>query len=62
MPTGPNLELLENFENKTIHFEQQKAINQVKQRVFQRASQGAQNRKTLEPFQSCPLNLNSKFD
>nr|YP_010483796.1 CF0 subunit I [Piper bonii]UVV35906.1 CF0 subunit I [Piper bonii] len=36
-----NLERLENYKNETIHFEQQKAINQVRQRVFQQALQGA---------------------
>ncbi|CAN6446911.1 unnamed protein product [Victoria cruziana] len=35
-----NLEQLENYKNKTIHFEQQRAINQVQQRVFQQALQG----------------------
>nr|UUJ37553.1 CF0 subunit I [Firmiana hainanensis] len=35
------LEQLENYKNETIHFEQQKAINQVRQRVFQQALQGA---------------------
>nr|YP_009366414.1 ATP synthase CF0 B subunit [Piper auritum]YP_784459.1 ATP synthase CF0 B subunit [Piper cenocladum]Q06GS4.1 RecName: Full=ATP synthase subunit b, chloroplastic; AltName: Full=ATP synthase F(0) sector subunit b; AltName: Full=ATPase subunit I [Piper cenocladum]ABI14458.1 ATP synthase CF0 subunit I [Piper cenocladum]ARJ62126.1 ATP synthase CF0 B subunit [Piper auritum] len=36
-----NLERLENYKNETIRFEQQKAINQVRQRVFQQALQGA---------------------
>nr|YP_010119011.1 ATP synthase CF0 B subunit [Gymnotheca chinensis]QQY97894.1 ATP synthase CF0 B subunit [Gymnotheca chinensis] len=36
-----NLERLENYKNETIHFEQQRAINQVRQRVFQQALQGA---------------------
>uniref|UniRef100_UPI0030FE1D6D ATP synthase CF0 B subunit n=1 Tax=Zippelia begoniifolia TaxID=126646 RepID=UPI0030FE1D6D len=36
-----NLERLENYKNETIYFEQQKAINQVRQRVFQQALQGA---------------------
>nr|ANJ59834.3 ATP synthase CF0 B subunit [Nymphaea jamesoniana] len=36
-----NLEQLENYKNETIHFEQQRAINQVQQRVFQQALQGA---------------------
>nr|WED07257.1 ATP synthase CF0 subunit I [Eryngium foetidum] len=35
------LEQLENYKNETIHFEQQRAINQVRQRVFQQALQGA---------------------
>ncbi|CAN6458788.1 unnamed protein product [Victoria cruziana] len=36
-----NLEQLENYKNETIHFEQQRAINQVQQRVFQQALQGS---------------------
>nr|YP_010397388.1 ATP synthase CF0 B subunit [Illicium simonsii]YP_010430675.1 ATP synthase CF0 B subunit [Illicium burmanicum]UQJ77521.1 ATP synthase CF0 B subunit [Illicium simonsii]USS58203.1 ATP synthase CF0 B subunit [Illicium burmanicum] len=39
--TNENLERLENYKNETIHFEQQRAINQVRQRVFQQALQGA---------------------
>nr|QXO90152.1 ATP synthase CF0 B subunit [Libidibia ferrea] len=35
------LEQLENYKNETIHFEQQRVINQVRQRVFQQALQGA---------------------
>nr|WKL06465.1 ATP synthase CF0 subunit I [Corchoropsis crenata var. hupehensis] len=35
------LEQLENYKNETIHFEQQRAINQVRQRVFEQALQGA---------------------
>nr|YP_009767568.1 ATP synthase CF0 B subunit [Duparquetia orchidacea]QIS98186.1 ATP synthase CF0 B subunit [Duparquetia orchidacea] len=35
------LEQLENYKNETILFEQQRAINQVRQRVFQQALQGA---------------------
>nr|YP_010516486.1 ATP synthase CF0 subunit I [Helwingia japonica]UXL88658.1 ATP synthase CF0 subunit I [Helwingia japonica] len=35
------LEELENYKNETIHFEQQRTINQVRQRVFQQALQGA---------------------
>ncbi|KAI3854691.1 hypothetical protein MKW92_042594 [Papaver armeniacum] len=31
----------ENYKNKTIQFEQQKAINQVRQRVFHQSLQGA---------------------
>nr|YP_010738000.1 ATP synthase CF0 subunit I [Pachysandra axillaris]WEQ92409.1 ATP synthase CF0 subunit I [Pachysandra axillaris] len=39
--TYKNLERLENYKNETIHFEQQRAVNQVRQRVFQQALQGA---------------------
>nr|YP_010691451.1 ATP synthase CF0 B subunit [Ligustrum obtusifolium]QGX42411.1 ATP synthase CF0 B subunit [Ligustrum quihoui]WBU94179.1 ATP synthase CF0 B subunit [Ligustrum obtusifolium] len=39
--TSQTLEQLENGKNKTIQFEQQRAINQVRQRVFQQALQGA---------------------
>nr|YP_010825399.1 ATP systhase CF0 B subunit [Eremophila arguta]UOI18518.1 ATP systhase CF0 B subunit [Eremophila arguta] len=39
--TYNTLEQLENFKNETIQFEQQRAINQVRQRVFQQALQGA---------------------
>nr|QSQ71588.1 ATP synthase CF0 subunit I [Syringa reticulata subsp. amurensis] len=39
--TSKTLEQLENFKNETIQFEQQRAINQVRQRVFQQALQGA---------------------
>nr|QGA84666.1 ATP synthase CF0 subunit I [Duparquetia orchidacea] len=35
------LEQLENYKNETILFEQQRSINQVRQRVFQQALQGA---------------------
>nr|YP_010515381.1 ATP synthase CF0 subunit I [Schumannia karelinii]YP_010515468.1 ATP synthase CF0 subunit I [Ferula sibirica]WBR36835.1 ATP synthase CF0 subunit I [Ferula meyeri]UXL87366.1 ATP synthase CF0 subunit I [Schumannia karelinii]UXL87453.1 ATP synthase CF0 subunit I [Ferula sibirica]UXL87540.1 ATP synthase CF0 subunit I [Ferula sibirica] len=35
------LKQLENYKNETINFEQQRAINQVRQRVFQQALQGA---------------------
>nr|QCW94554.1 CF0 subunit I [Laguncularia racemosa] len=35
------LEQLENYKNETIHFEQQRTINQVRQRIFQQALQGA---------------------
>nr|YP_010228124.1 ATP synthase CF0 subunit I [Dalbergia cochinchinensis]QHD47117.1 ATP synthase CF0 subunit I [Dalbergia sissoo]QHD47366.1 ATP synthase CF0 subunit I [Dalbergia hupeana]QHD47532.1 ATP synthase CF0 subunit I [Dalbergia cochinchinensis]QZJ47102.1 ATP synthase CF0 subunit I [Dalbergia cochinchinensis] len=35
------LEQFENYKNETIHFEQQRAINKVRQRVFQQALQGA---------------------
>ena len=39
--TYKTLGQLENYKNETIQFEQQKAINQVRQRVFQQALQGA---------------------
>nr|YP_009970035.1 ATP synthase CF0 subunit I [Beilschmiedia tooram]QNE87142.1 ATP synthase CF0 subunit I [Beilschmiedia tooram] len=39
--TYENLERLENYKNETVRFEQQRAINQVRQRVFQQALQGA---------------------
>nr|QIQ26434.1 ATP synthase CF0 B subunit [Fatsia polycarpa] len=39
--TFKTLEQLENNKNETIHFEQQRAINQVRQQVFQQALQGA---------------------
>nr|WAJ53133.1 CF0 subunit I [Philotheca difformis subsp. smithiana] len=39
--TYKTLDQLENYKNETIHFEQQRAINQVRQRVFQQALQGA---------------------
>ena len=39
--TYKNLERLENYKNETIQFEQQRAINQVRQRIFQQALQGA---------------------
>nr|ADD31521.1 ATP synthase CF0 subunit I protein [Meliosma aff. cuneifolia Moore 333] len=51
--TYKNLEQLENYKNETIHFEQQRAINQVRQRVFQQALQGA-----LGTLNSC---LNSEL-
>jgi F-type H+-transporting ATPase subunit b len=35
------LEQLENYKNETIQFEEQRAINQVRQRVFLQALQGA---------------------
>lgn len=46
--TYKTLEQLENYKNETIYFEQQRAINQVRQRVFQQALQGA-----LETLNSC---------
>nr|YP_010919935.1 CF0 subunit I [Neoschmidia pallida]WAJ52439.1 CF0 subunit I [Neoschmidia pallida] len=39
--TSKTLDQLENYKNETIQFEQQRAINQVRQRVFQQALQGA---------------------
>ncbi|KAL6557819.1 hypothetical protein OROMI_018169 [Orobanche minor] len=39
--TYKTLEQLENYKNETIKFEQQRAINQVKQRVLQQALQEA---------------------
>nr|YP_001294084.1 ATP synthase CF0 B subunit [Chloranthus spicatus]YP_009525087.1 ATP synthase CF0 subunit I [Chloranthus erectus]A6MMA8.1 RecName: Full=ATP synthase subunit b, chloroplastic; AltName: Full=ATP synthase F(0) sector subunit b; AltName: Full=ATPase subunit I [Chloranthus spicatus]ABQ43246.1 ATP synthase CF0 subunit I [Chloranthus spicatus]AXR93261.1 ATP synthase CF0 subunit I [Chloranthus erectus]AXR93346.1 ATP synthase CF0 subunit I [Chloranthus erectus]AXR93431.1 ATP synthase CF0 subunit I [ len=51
--TYENLERLEIYKNETIHFEQQRAINQVRQRVFQQALQGA-----LGTLNSC---LNSEL-
>lgn len=39
--TSKTLDQLENYKNETIYFEQQRAINQVRQRVFQQALQGA---------------------
>nr|YP_010261790.1 ATP synthase CF0 subunit I [Lilium anhuiense]UIB40871.1 ATP synthase CF0 subunit I [Lilium anhuiense] len=39
--TSESLERLENYKNETLHFEQQRAINQVRQRVFQQALQRA---------------------
>ena len=39
--TYNTLEQLENYKNETIRFEQQRAINQVRQRVFQQALEGA---------------------
>nr|YP_009733677.1 ATP synthase CF0 subunit I [Begonia guangxiensis]YP_010744693.1 ATP synthase CF0 subunit I [Begonia umbraculifolia]QHV34425.1 ATP synthase CF0 subunit I [Begonia guangxiensis]WET58084.1 ATP synthase CF0 subunit I [Begonia umbraculifolia] len=39
--TYQTLEQLENYKNETISFEQQRAINQVRQKVFQQALQGA---------------------
>nr|YP_010888061.1 ATP synthase CF0 subunit I [Trichosanthes rosthornii]UTT73804.1 AtpF [Trichosanthes dunniana]WJJ67824.1 ATP synthase CF0 subunit I [Trichosanthes rosthornii] len=39
--TSKSLEQLESYKNETIRFEQQRAINQVRQQVFQQALQGA---------------------
>nr|YP_010145002.1 ATP synthase CF0 subunit I [Elsholtzia densa]QQL92406.1 ATP synthase CF0 subunit I [Elsholtzia densa] len=49
--TYKTLEQLENYKNETIRFEQQRAINQVRQRVFQQALQGA-----LGTLKSCLTN------
>nr|YP_009975599.1 ATP synthase CF0 subunit I [Balanops balansae]YP_009975682.1 ATP synthase CF0 subunit I [Balanops pedicellata]QNK05017.1 ATP synthase CF0 subunit I [Balanops balansae]QNK05100.1 ATP synthase CF0 subunit I [Balanops pedicellata] len=49
--TYKTLEQLENYKNETIHFEQQRAINQVRQRVFQQALEGA-----LGTLNSCLTN------
>nr|QNQ14390.1 ATP synthase CF0 subunit I [Xerophyta elegans] len=51
--TSDSLERLENYKNETLHFEQQRTINQVRQRVFQQALQGA-----LGTLNSC---LNSEL-
>nr|YP_009861360.1 ATP synthase CF0 B subunit [Zamioculcas zamiifolia]QIU83050.1 ATP synthase CF0 B subunit [Zamioculcas zamiifolia] len=51
--TCNSLERLENYKNETLRFEQQRAINQVRQRVFQQALQGA-----LGTLNSC---LNSEL-
>nr|YP_009631394.1 ATP synthase CF0 subunit I [Liriope spicata]YP_009946030.1 ATP synthase CF0 subunit I [Ophiopogon bodinieri]QLH57121.1 ATP synthase CF0 subunit I [Liriope muscari]QXU75890.1 ATP synthase CF0 subunit I [Liriope spicata var. prolifera]QXU76060.1 ATP synthase CF0 subunit I [Ophiopogon japonicus]AEX93690.1 ATP synthase CF0 B chain [Liriope spicata]QCB16048.1 ATP synthase CF0 subunit I [Liriope spicata] len=51
--TSSSLEQLENYKNETLHFEQQRAINQVRQQVFQQALQGA-----LGTLNSC---LNSEL-
>nr|AWI73518.1 ATP synthase CF0 B subunit [Tonduzia stenophylla] len=39
--TSKTLEQLENYKNETIQLEQQRAINQVRQRIFQQALRGA---------------------
>nr|YP_010500565.1 ATP synthase CF0 subunit I [Euphorbia altotibetica]UXB55810.1 ATP synthase CF0 subunit I [Euphorbia altotibetica] len=49
--TYKTLEQLENYKNETINFEQQRTINQVRQRVFQQALQGA-----LGTLNSCLTN------
>nr|AEX93680.1 ATP synthase CF0 B chain [Drimia altissima]AEX93682.1 ATP synthase CF0 B chain [Ornithogalum tenuifolium] len=51
--TYSSLEQFENYKNETLHFEQQRAINQVRQQVFQQALQGA-----LGTLNSC---LNSEL-
>nr|YP_010940348.1 CF0 subunit I [Eremurus zoae]WLR81291.1 CF0 subunit I [Eremurus zoae] len=53
--TSYSLEQLENYKNETLHFEQQRAINQVRQQVFQQALQGA-----LGTLSSC-LNIELHF-
>ncbi|RID72308.1 hypothetical protein BRARA_C04208 [Brassica rapa] len=49
------LKQLENYKNETILFEQQRTINQVRERVFQQALQGAI--KTLNSCLSNELHL-----
>nr|YP_010273101.1 ATP synthase CF0 B subunit [Parnassia lutea]UJJ82969.1 ATP synthase CF0 B subunit [Parnassia lutea] len=39
--TSKILEQLENYKNETVYFEQERAINQVRQRIFQQALQEA---------------------
>nr|UDZ59406.1 ATP synthase CF0 subunit I [Albidella nymphaeifolia] len=39
--TSESLDRLKNYKNETLRFEQQRAINQVRQRVFQQALEGA---------------------
>nr|YP_010260736.1 ATP synthase CF0 subunit I [Corybas cheesemanii]UIX55786.1 ATP synthase CF0 subunit I [Corybas cheesemanii] len=51
--TCDSLERLENFKNETLFFEQQRAINEVQQQVFEQALQRA-----LGTLNSC---LNSEF-
>nr|UYP38823.1 ATP synthase CF0 subunit I [Nietneria paniculata] len=51
--TCDRLERLENYKNETLNFEQQRAINQVRHRVFQQALKGA-----LGTLNSC---LNSEL-
>nr|AEX93686.1 ATP synthase CF0 B chain [Trichopetalum plumosum] len=51
--TSYSLEQLENYKNETLHFEQQRTMNQVRQQVFQQAFQGA-----LGTLNSC---LNSEL-
>nr|YP_010826910.1 ATP synthase CF0 subunit I [Brandisia discolor]YP_010827451.1 ATP synthase CF0 subunit I [Brandisia hancei x Brandisia discolor]WFD56191.1 ATP synthase CF0 subunit I [Brandisia discolor]WFD56281.1 ATP synthase CF0 subunit I [Brandisia discolor]WFD57001.1 ATP synthase CF0 subunit I [Brandisia discolor]WFD57091.1 ATP synthase CF0 subunit I [Brandisia discolor]WFD57181.1 ATP synthase CF0 subunit I [Brandisia discolor] len=53
--TYKTLEQLENYKNETIQFEQQRAINQVRQRVFQQALQGALG--TLNSYLTTELHL-----
>nr|YP_010699337.1 ATP synthase CF0 subunit I [Marmoritis complanata]WCH62008.1 ATP synthase CF0 subunit I [Marmoritis complanata] len=49
--TYKTLGQLENYKNETIQFEQQRAINQARQRIFQQALQGA-----LGTMNSCLTN------
>nr|YP_009264677.1 ATP synthase CF0 B subunit [Kostermanthus robustus]ANJ19001.1 ATP synthase CF0 B subunit [Kostermanthus robustus] len=49
--TYKTLDQLENYKNETIDFEQQRAINKVRQRVFQQALEGA-----LGTLNSCLTN------
>nr|YP_011003485.1 CF0 subunit I [Swertia marginata]WPS65789.1 CF0 subunit I [Swertia marginata] len=49
------LEQLENYKNETIRFEQQRVINQVRQRVFQQALRVALG--TLNSCLNCELHL-----
>nr|YP_010168304.1 ATP synthase CF0 B subunit subunit I [Gilliesia graminea]AEX93663.1 ATP synthase CF0 B chain [Gilliesia graminea]QRZ01583.1 ATP synthase CF0 B subunit subunit I [Gilliesia graminea] len=51
--TSDSLKQFEIYKNETLHFEQQRAINQVRQQVFQQALQGA-----LGTLNSC---LNSEL-
>jgi F-type H+-transporting ATPase subunit b len=51
--TSISLEQLEKSKNETLYFEKQRAMNQVRQRVFQQAVQGA-----LGTLNSC---LNTKL-
>ncbi|YP_003433961.1 ATP synthase CF0 subunit I (chloroplast) [Typha latifolia] len=53
--TCDSLERLENYKNETLDFEKQRAMNQVRQRVFQQALQGA-----LGTLNSC-LNMNTEL-
>ncbi|VAH38494.1 unnamed protein product [Triticum turgidum subsp. durum] len=53
--TSISLEQLEKSKNETLYFEKQRAMNQVRQRVFQQAVQGA-----LGTLNSC-LNTESHF-
>uniref|UniRef100_A0A453NE34 Uncharacterized protein n=1 Tax=Aegilops tauschii subsp. strangulata TaxID=200361 RepID=A0A453NE34_AEGTS len=45
--TSISLEQLEKSKNETLYFEKQRAMNQVRQRVFQQAVQGALGKKRL---------------
>ncbi|KAB1670062.1 hypothetical protein ES319_1Z202900v1 [Gossypium barbadense] len=54
------LEQLENYKNETIYFEQQRAINQVRQRAFQQALQGALGtlNSSLNELHLCTISAN----